>query len=155
MFPSTLGVRLHHERSTQQQHPRPVRPLSRSPKIITSSLSPVRTYCYLVSYHPKSNTETLPPGIKQNKGLMHWQHPRFFAYFPTASTFEAILGDLYANGIGCNPGFNVSPFSILSCHPHSFVLTLILTSSSSDTGVPLAMTDSGPSAQHAQNSRPW
>lgn len=39
---------------------------------------------------------------------MHWQHPRFFAYFPTASTFEAILGDLYANGIGPNPGFNVS-----------------------------------------------
>ncbi|KAH0829225.1 pyridoxal phosphate-dependent transferase [Lanmaoa asiatica] len=44
-------------------------------------------------------------------GLLHWQHPRFFAYFPTASTFEAILGDLYANGIGPNPGFNwsVSP----------------------------------------------
>ncbi|KAF9240382.1 pyridoxal phosphate-dependent transferase [Melanogaster broomeanus] len=44
-------------------------------------------------------------------GLMHWQHPSFFAYFPTASTFEAILGDLYANGIGPNPGFNwsVSP----------------------------------------------
>ncbi|KAF8141304.1 pyridoxal phosphate-dependent transferase [Boletus edulis] len=41
-------------------------------------------------------------------GLMHWQHPRFFAYFPTASTFEAILGDLYANGIGPNPGFNWS-----------------------------------------------
>ncbi|KAF8839449.1 hypothetical protein BDN67DRAFT_970046 [Paxillus ammoniavirescens] len=44
-------------------------------------------------------------------GLMHWQHPSFFAYFPTASTFEAILGDLYSNAIGPNPGFNwsVSP----------------------------------------------
>ncbi|KAG9311512.1 pyridoxal phosphate-dependent transferase [Chiua virens] len=41
-------------------------------------------------------------------GLVHWQHPRFFAYFPTASTFESILGDLYANGIGPNPGFNWS-----------------------------------------------
>ncbi|KAH7883152.1 pyridoxal phosphate-dependent transferase [Phlebopus sp. FC_14] len=41
-------------------------------------------------------------------GLTHWQHPAFFAYFPTASTFEAILGDLYANGIGPNPGFNWS-----------------------------------------------
>jgi len=41
---------------------------------------------------------------------MHWQHPRFFAYFPTASTFtaRAILGDLYANAIGPNPGFNWS-----------------------------------------------
>ncbi|KAI9571713.1 pyridoxal phosphate-dependent transferase [Boletus coccyginus] len=41
-------------------------------------------------------------------GLMHWQHPRFFAYFPTACTFAAILGDLYANSIGPNPGFNWS-----------------------------------------------
>jgi hypothetical protein len=39
---------------------------------------------------------------------MHWQHPSFFAYFTTASTFEAILGDLYSNAIGSNPGFNVS-----------------------------------------------
>ncbi|KAF8448704.1 pyridoxal phosphate-dependent decarboxylase [Boletus edulis BED1] len=48
--------------------------------------------------------------MKQNKtkGLMHWQHPRFFAYFPIASTFEARLGDLYANVIGPNPGFNWS-----------------------------------------------
>ncbi|PPQ95321.1 hypothetical protein CVT26_008166 [Gymnopilus dilepis] len=38
-------------------------------------------------------------------GLTHWQHPSFFAYFPTASTFEGMLGDLYASSIP-NPGFN-------------------------------------------------
>ncbi|KAF9232241.1 pyridoxal phosphate-dependent transferase [Melanogaster broomeanus] len=44
-------------------------------------------------------------------GLMNWQHPSFFAYFPTPSTFESILAGLYANGIGPNPCFNwsVSP----------------------------------------------
>ncbi|PCH37501.1 PLP-dependent transferase [Wolfiporia cocos MD-104 SS10] len=40
-------------------------------------------------------------------GVTHWQHPSFFAYFPTASTFEALLGDLYS-GSTPNPGFNWS-----------------------------------------------
>jgi aromatic-L-amino-acid decarboxylase len=39
-------------------------------------------------------------------GLTHWQHPSFFAYFPTAQTFEAVIADLYANAAP-NPGFNV------------------------------------------------
>ncbi|KAK0212488.1 pyridoxal phosphate-dependent transferase [Desarmillaria ectypa] len=38
-------------------------------------------------------------------GLTHWQHPSFFAYFPTACTFEGILGDLYSSSVS-NPGFN-------------------------------------------------
>lgn len=43
-------------------------------------------------------------------GLTHWQHPSFFAYFPTSSTFEGILAELYASSTS-NPGFNwsVSP----------------------------------------------
>ncbi|KAJ7076898.1 pyridoxal phosphate-dependent transferase [Mycena belliarum] len=40
-------------------------------------------------------------------GLTHWQHPSFFAYFPTSSSFEGILGDLYATAVP-NPGFNWS-----------------------------------------------
>ncbi|KAH7909776.1 pyridoxal phosphate-dependent transferase [Hygrophoropsis aurantiaca] len=40
-------------------------------------------------------------------GLTHWQHPSFFAYFPTACTFEGILGELYATSAS-NPGFNWS-----------------------------------------------
>ena len=39
-------------------------------------------------------------------GLTHWQHPNFYAYFPTACTFEGVLGDLYATS-ATNPGFNV------------------------------------------------
>ncbi|KAJ3529049.1 hypothetical protein NM688_g7910 [Phlebia brevispora] len=38
-------------------------------------------------------------------GLTHWQHPSFFGYFPTACTFEGILGDLYSTS-ATNPGFN-------------------------------------------------
>ncbi|EIW65462.1 hypothetical protein TREMEDRAFT_70540 [Tremella mesenterica DSM 1558] len=38
-------------------------------------------------------------------GITHWQHPSFFAYFPAISTFESMLGDLYAASVS-NPGFN-------------------------------------------------
>ncbi|KAG2139188.1 pyridoxal phosphate-dependent transferase [Suillus bovinus] len=37
--------------------------------------------------------------------LTHWQHPSFYAYFPTSSTFEGILAELYASSTS-NPGFN-------------------------------------------------
>lgn len=40
-------------------------------------------------------------------GLTHWQHPSWFAYFPTSNTFEGVLGDLYASSVP-NPGFNWS-----------------------------------------------
>ncbi|KAF8602719.1 hypothetical protein BDV93DRAFT_533368 [Ceratobasidium sp. AG-I] len=38
-------------------------------------------------------------------GITHWQHPSFFAYFPTANTFEGILADMLASSVS-NPGFN-------------------------------------------------
>ncbi|KAL1745769.1 pyridoxal phosphate-dependent transferase [Schizophyllum fasciatum] len=38
-------------------------------------------------------------------GLTHWSHPSFFAFFPTACTFEGILADLYSSAVS-NPGFN-------------------------------------------------
>ncbi|KAF9528480.1 aromatic-L-amino-acid decarboxylase [Crepidotus variabilis] len=38
-------------------------------------------------------------------GITHWTHPSFFAYFPTANSFEGILGDLYASSVS-TPGFN-------------------------------------------------
>ncbi|KAJ7647540.1 pyridoxal phosphate-dependent transferase [Roridomyces roridus] len=52
-------------------------------------------------------------------GLTHWQHPSFFAYYPTAASFEGILGDLYAN-YASNPGFN------WSCSPASTELEVIV-----------------------------
>jgi aromatic-L-amino-acid decarboxylase len=33
-------------------------------------------------------------------GITHWQHPRFFAYFPGNTGYAAILGDLAAAGLG-------------------------------------------------------
>jgi hypothetical protein len=38
--------------------------------------------------------------------VTHWQHPRFFAYFPANTSFESILGDMWAGALS-NPGFNV------------------------------------------------
>ena len=33
-------------------------------------------------------------------GLSHWQHPRFFGYFPANSLFAGVLGDLASTGLG-------------------------------------------------------
>ncbi|WRT64926.1 uncharacterized protein IL334_001866 [Kwoniella shivajii] len=38
-------------------------------------------------------------------GITHWQSPSFFAYFPSNSTFESMLADLYSASV-TNPGFN-------------------------------------------------
>ncbi|KAI5451978.1 hypothetical protein NCC49_001277 [Naganishia albida] len=38
-------------------------------------------------------------------GITHWQHPSFFAYFPSITNFESILADMYATSVS-NPGFN-------------------------------------------------
>lgn len=48
-------------------------------------------------------------------GVMHWQHPSFFAYFPAAGTLESVIGDLYAT-MATNPGFNVCipPYQLLT-----------------------------------------
>jgi aromatic-L-amino-acid decarboxylase len=35
-------------------------------------------------------------------GLTHWQHPRFFAYFPANTSYLAILGELLSAGLGVN-----------------------------------------------------
>ena len=33
-------------------------------------------------------------------GITHWQSPNFFAYFPSNTSFPAILGDLISSGLG-------------------------------------------------------
>jgi aromatic-L-amino-acid decarboxylase len=33
-------------------------------------------------------------------GLTHWQHPSFFAYFPSNNSFPSILGELLSAGLG-------------------------------------------------------
>ncbi|XP_059328193.1 aromatic-L-amino-acid decarboxylase isoform X2 [Ammospiza nelsoni] len=34
-------------------------------------------------------------------GVTHWHSPYFFAYFPSASSFPALLADMLCGGIGC------------------------------------------------------
>lgn len=33
-------------------------------------------------------------------GIVHWNHPNFFAYFPSGNSFPSILGDLLSSAIG-------------------------------------------------------
>ena len=33
--------------------------------------------------------------------VTHWQHPQFHAYYPTAHSFAALLGDMLSAGLGC------------------------------------------------------
>ncbi len=33
-------------------------------------------------------------------GLTHWQHPRFFGYFPSNASLASVLGDLVSTGLG-------------------------------------------------------
>ena len=35
-------------------------------------------------------------------GVTHWNHPRFFAYFPANNSYPAILGELLSAGLGVN-----------------------------------------------------
>ncbi len=35
-------------------------------------------------------------------GLVHWQSPKFFGYFPCNASYPAILGDMLATGLGVN-----------------------------------------------------
>jgi aromatic-L-amino-acid/L-tryptophan decarboxylase len=33
-------------------------------------------------------------------GITHWQHPRFFGYFPTGGSLASVLGDMLSTGFG-------------------------------------------------------
>src|ERR1700682_6086541 len=33
-------------------------------------------------------------------GLSHWQHPRFFGYFPANAALSSVLGDFLSTGLG-------------------------------------------------------
>jgi aromatic-L-amino-acid decarboxylase len=46
-------------------------------------------------------------------GLTHWQHPGFFAYFPSNASLASVLADLLAAGLGQN-GINWQASPVLS-----------------------------------------
>src|ERR1700689_2895655 len=33
-------------------------------------------------------------------GITHWQHPRFFGYFPTGGDLSSVLADMLSTGLG-------------------------------------------------------
>ena len=33
-------------------------------------------------------------------GITHWQHPRFFGYFPSGASLASVLGDMLSSGFG-------------------------------------------------------
>lgn len=33
-------------------------------------------------------------------GMVHWNHPKFFAYFPSGNSFPSVLGDMLSSAIG-------------------------------------------------------
>lgn len=67
-----------------------------------NDILPGRSSSFVISRPPKPN---------ELSGITHWQSPNFLAYFPSNSTFESMLADLYAASVS-NPGFNVS-FSVI------------------------------------------
>lgn len=36
------------------------------------------------------------------KGMSHWQHKMFFAYFPSGNSWSSIMGDIFSNATGVN-----------------------------------------------------
>lgn len=58
-----------------------------------------------MSEHPPTSAEPFAEVLADldrivMPGITHWQHPRFFAYFPGNSSYPAILGELAAAGLG-------------------------------------------------------
>ncbi len=41
-------------------------------------------------------------GVQSNAGVMHWQSPNFYAYFPSAFSFPSLLGDLMSSALSVN-----------------------------------------------------
>ncbi|KAG7090975.1 hypothetical protein E1B28_010042 [Marasmius oreades] len=76
---------------------------------VVSSVEPGYLRPLLPSSAPQTGEEfALIAADYQNlivPGYTPWQHPSFFAYFPTGFSFEGLIGDLFASSAS-NPGFN-------------------------------------------------
>lgn len=55
--------------------------------------SPPMTGSPLESLFPELERVVLP-------GITHWNHPRFFAYFPSNTTYASVLADIVISGLG-------------------------------------------------------
>jgi aromatic-L-amino-acid decarboxylase len=79
-------------------------------------------------------------------GLTHWQHPRFFAYFPANASYPSILGELAAAGLG------VQGMSWVTSPACTEVETLMLDWMRELLALPERFTSSGPGGGVIQGS---
>lgn len=74
--------------------------------------------CWFVHRFPSSSSRSLSPTeeapqkgedfkrmlddveTKIMPNMVHWNHPRFFAYFPAGNSYPSILGDMLSSAIG-------------------------------------------------------
>lgn len=71
-------------------------------------------------------------------GVLHWQSPSFFGYFPTGASFPSILGDLLSSGLGVQG-------MLWATSPAATELeTLVLDGLADALGLPAAFQSSGP-----------
>jgi aromatic-L-amino-acid/L-tryptophan decarboxylase len=50
--------------------------------------------------HPEDMSSIIAELDKLKPGFTHFQHPRFFGYFPSNSELSSVLGDLLSSGLG-------------------------------------------------------
>ncbi|XP_075166493.1 tyrosine decarboxylase 1 isoform X2 [Haematobia irritans] len=65
-------------------------------------------------------------------GVVHWNHPKFFAYFPSGNSFPSILGDMLSSAIGS------IGFSWASCPAATELETIVLDWYGKALGLPKA-----------------
>lgn len=58
-------------------------------------------------------------------GTVHWNHPNFFAYFPSGNSYPSILGDLMSSAFG-TIGFSWVGF-LLTIFFLPFIIFILLT----------------------------
>ncbi|TDG50172.1 hypothetical protein AWZ03_003388 [Drosophila navojoa] len=71
-------------------------------------------------------------------GIVHWNHPKFFAYFPSGNSFPSVLGDLLGSAIGS------IGFSWASCPAAAELETIVMNWYAKALGLPKAFISDAP-----------
>ncbi|KAH8253531.1 hypothetical protein KR032_005907 [Drosophila birchii] len=71
-------------------------------------------------------------------GVVHWNHPKFFAYFPSGNSFPSVLGDMLSSAIGS------IGFSWASCPAAAELETVVMNWYAKALGLPKAFISDAP-----------
>ncbi|KAL7737720.1 hypothetical protein ACLKA6_006113 [Drosophila palustris] len=71
-------------------------------------------------------------------GVVHWNHPKFFAYFPSGNSFPSVLGDMLSSAIGS------IGFSWASCPAAAELETIVMNWYAKALGLPKAFISDAP-----------